>query len=142
MFNWKNQPQSRQQPEPQQPHFPSETERTAQFQALVEIIRTEIRVGVDPLRSDVQNLKLAIEDVRRTQDRMYNREVVDLKFADRDNQLRALREDHEELVKTHSALDAKVGGQTKQFFITASIVLSPIAILVALLGQVFHVFPH
>jgi len=116
----------------------TDSDRAAQFTALVEIIRTEIRVGVDPLRNDVQNLKASVDDVRRAQDRMYSREVVDLKFADRDAQLKELRNDHEELVKAHKALDSRFGGQAKQILMAVGLILSPISLLIAILAQ-FHV---
>lgn len=127
-------------PRTQGPQGPDDATRAAQFTTLVEIIRTEIRVGVDPLRSDMQNLKIAVEDVRRQQDKMYSREMVDLKFADRDAQLKDLRADHDALVKSHEALNTRFGGQAKQLLIFTGLILSPISLLLTILFQI-HALP-
>lgn len=118
----------------------SDTDRTAQFQALVEIIRTEIRVGVDPLRGDIATLKSAVDEVRQQQRQMYSREVMDLKLKERDDGLHQLRADHEELVNAHRTLSGVVGGFWKQAFITAAIVLSPLSTLIVLWPKLLSLF--
>lgn len=94
-----------QQPQPSQ----TDTDRAAQFQALVEIIRTEIRVGVDPLRGDIATLKAAIEDVRRAQQLVYTREVMDLKLRERDDAIRITREENKELSQDIADLRKTIG---------------------------------
>lgn len=126
----------RQQPNP----GPSDTDRTAQFQALVEIIRTEIRVGVDPLRGDIATLKSAVDEVRQQQRQMYSREVMDLKLKERDDAITALRQDHEEMVTSVRTLNSTIGGFWKQAFVTAGIVLGPLSTLIVLWPKLAALF--
>ena len=116
--------------------------KEAEYRVFLDAVRAEIRAGVEPLSKEIGGIKEAVERVEKAQSEMYTREVMDLKLKERDERLDALSKGHEDLQASIGAVHSRIGGFWKNTFITAGIVLGPLATVIGLWPHVTSLFGH